>query len=280
VDCTPRDSVDALLASWAERRDDLDFSPVGVISRLARVRSHVDAELQRVFAAHGLTAPDFGVLVTLARIGDERGVSQRRLMDELGLTSGTVSVRMDRLVEEGLVDRRPDPDSKRNTLITLTPRGRELFERVVPAHLANERRLLSALTGAEQDALAGLLRKLLVEFEGSRGAPRALGLTVAPAHVAMALRESVGLAPVPALLVRTVEEDGPAARAGISTGDLLVSAGAHELRSAGALYEAVQAARRVEIRLLRGADEHRVTVELAGSAPPGEGRAARGEHAV
>ena len=53
-------------------------------------------------------------------------------------------------------------------LITLTARGRELFERVVPAHLANERRLLSGLTEPEQQVLASLLRKLLVEFEGSR----------------------------------------------------------------------------------------------------------------
>src|SRR5436309_2478772 len=81
----------------------------------------------------------FGVLVTLARIEDEGGVSQRRLMDELGLTSGTISVRIDRLVEQGLVERRPDPESKRSALITLTERGRERFERVVPAHLANER---------------------------------------------------------------------------------------------------------------------------------------------
>jgi len=59
------------------------------------------------------------------------------LIDELGLTSGTISVRIDRLVEEGLVDRRVDPESRRNTLITLTERGREVVERVVPAYLAN-----------------------------------------------------------------------------------------------------------------------------------------------
>src|SRR5262245_27098629 len=154
------DSVDALLASWHERRPDLDFSPVAVISRLGRVRTHIAAELDRVYAAHGLGAATFGVLVTLARIGDEHGVSQRRLMDELQLTSGTISVRIDRLVDEGLVIRRPDPDSKRSARITLTARGRELFERVVPAHLANEARLLAALDDEERATLAALLSKL------------------------------------------------------------------------------------------------------------------------
>src|SRR3954464_2564341 len=94
----PRDSVDALLDSWSARRPDLDFAPVGVVARLARVRGHIDRELDPIFAAHGVGAAGFTVLVTLARIGEEGGVSQRRLMDELGLTSGTISVRMDRLV--------------------------------------------------------------------------------------------------------------------------------------------------------------------------------------
>src|SRR4051794_38068053 len=108
-------------------------------------------------------------------------------MDELGLTSGTVSVRMNQLVRDGLVDRRPDPASARNSLITLTRRGGGLFERAVPAPLANERRLLEALSPEEQELLAALLRKLLVEFEGSRPpevATVGLGLTLAPAHIA------------------------------------------------------------------------------------------------
>jgi DNA-binding MarR family transcriptional regulator len=287
-DRVPRDSVDALLGSWHERRPELDFSPVGVIARLARVRGHIDGALNALFEANGLSAANFGVLVTLARIGDERGVSQRRLMDELGLTSGTISVRMDRLVELGLIDRRPDPESKRTTLITLTDRGRELFERIVPPHLANERRLLAALGDDEQETLAALLRKLLVEFEGSEppaGAPSRLGLTVAPAHVAMALRESVGLPAIPSLLVRAVEAPGPAAAAGLRTGDVLVRAGERELRSIGALYAAIEDAApsgRLELRILRGADEVPLTVALEGpgARAAGTGRGARDEHVV
>src|SRR3954468_22776762 len=149
-----RDSVDALVEDWRGKRPDLDFEPLEVIRRLGRLRSHVDAELAPVFDAYGLGAATFDVLVTLARLDEPDGVTQRRLMDELGLTSGTISVRMDRLVGEGLVDRRPDPASARNTLISLTERGRDLFERVVPAHLANERRLLSALDDEQLDALA------------------------------------------------------------------------------------------------------------------------------
>jgi DNA-binding MarR family transcriptional regulator len=282
--CTPRDSVDALIESWRDRRPDLDFGPVAVVSRLARVRAHIDAELDALFAAHELTAPSFGVLVTLARVDDGDGVTQRRLMDELGLTSGTISVRMDRLVAEGLVERRPDPASARNTLVSLTARGRERFERVVGAHLANERRLLSALDDDQLDALAGLLRRLLVEFEGARAdAMHELGLTLAPAHITIALREAVGLPAVTGLLVRAVAEDKAAAHAGLRTGDVLTSAGGRELRAITDFYAVLDGAERpVSFDVVRGTDRQtvklRCTTAMRGAATAG--RAATGEHHV
>ena len=148
-------------------------------------------------------------------------------MDELGLTSGTISVRIDRLAEDGLVERRPDPGDGRNSLIVLTEQGRQVFERVVPAHLENERRLIVALDDDERAALATLLRKLLVEYEGSlppAGAHVRLGLTLSPAHVTIAMRRAVGLPAGAGLLVRDVDETGPA-RAVLRPGDVLERAG-------------------------------------------------------
>jgi len=277
--CLPRDSVDALQASWLRRRPDLDFDPLGVCARLTRVRTHVDVEVERVLTAHGLSPATFAVLITLARVGDGAGVSQRRLMDELGLTSGTISLRMNKLVEEGLIERREDPASRRNTLITLTEKGRELFERAVPAHLQNERRLLSALSDGERETLEALLRKLLVEFEGSicpADARLRLGLTLAPAHVAISMRESVGLDPLVGLLVREAADGGPAAVAGVRTGDVLVKAGRRELRSIASLYAAISdeaASGKLKIRLVRGSAEEGVTIRI-GATPIPHGRLA------
>jgi DNA-binding MarR family transcriptional regulator len=290
-ECSPRDSVDALLDSWASRRSDLDFTPVAVIARLDRVRAHVDRELDRVFAEHELTRPNFEVLVTLARLEDEGGVTQRQLMDALGLTSGTVSVRIDRLVEQALVERRRDPRSRRSVLIALTERGRELFERVVPAHLANEARLLSALSDEDRRLLEELLRKLLVEFEGSRRPEEAgnrLGLVLRPAHQAIAMRESVGLPRVAGLLVHAVEPDTPASEAQLSAGDVLIEANGRELRSSAALYAAIEEPGQgaLALRVLRGSEQLAITIPLPDQRAI-EGRAtrpaaprARGRHSL
>jgi DNA-binding MarR family transcriptional regulator len=255
---------------------------VSVVSRLERVRGHIAAELNRLYDAHGLTAPAFAVLVTLARLDEPGGVSQRRLMDELGLSSGTVSVRMDSLQQLGLIDRRPDEEDKRNTRITLTPEGLELFERIVPDHLENERRLLASLLEPERELLAALLGKLLVEFEGSlppEDAPFMLGLTVAPAHVTISMRRAVGLSPDPGLLVRRVEENGPAEEAGVLPGDVIIAAEKREIRSIASLYAAIAdgaARRRLRLRLLRGPDTVAVTLALSAGAQKLEPATTRG----
>ena len=286
----PSDSVDVLVSSWEALQPDLDLSPLAVLQRIARLSHHINTDLEDFFATYGLSSASFYVLTTLARLGEEGRVSQTRLMDELGLSSGTVSVRIGRLVEQGLVDCQVDPDSKRNTVITLTAHGRELCERVAPVHLANERRLLSALSEDEEQALVFLLRKLLVEFEGSElpsGTPALLGLTLAPAHVTISMRESVGLPSVPALLVRAVAEGGTANAAGIRAGDVLVRSRGRDLRSISDLYAAIDGAQRTHrlaITVLRGTDPHEVIIQLGGNgsteARPASaaGRTARGEH--
>jgi DNA-binding MarR family transcriptional regulator len=49
--------------------------------------------------------------------------------------------------------------------VALTERGRDLVDVVAPVHLANEAQLLAALTPAQRETLAGLLRTLLLSFE-------------------------------------------------------------------------------------------------------------------
>lgn len=158
------DSIARVLATWQVSRPDLDVAAIAITARLARLRQTLSPKLERVFAAHGLSGGDFAVLATIVRLGGTP-LSQKRLMGELNLTAGTISVRIDRLVANNLVLRGPDETDARGCLIELTSTGRAVFEACAPEHLANARELVSALSADERDELSALLGKLLHSLE-------------------------------------------------------------------------------------------------------------------
>jgi DNA-binding MarR family transcriptional regulator len=77
------------------------------------------------------------------------------------MSSGGMTARLDRLEKAGLIERRPNPDDRRGTLVGLTRKGLTLIDKLVGLHVENERRILSCLTQAEQKELNRLLAKLL-----------------------------------------------------------------------------------------------------------------------
>jgi DNA-binding MarR family transcriptional regulator len=157
---TERDGVDEILDQWRRERPELDPSPIGVIGRVSRLARELEQRLEPVYAEQGLEPGWYDVLATLRRTGPPYRLRASDFTSALMLTSSGTTKRLDRLEQAGLIARSPDPGDRRGTLITLTDAGRRLVDDATAAHLANERRLLEALTPAEQDRLAALLRKL------------------------------------------------------------------------------------------------------------------------
>jgi len=94
-----------------------------------------------------------------------------------------------------------------------------------------------------------------------------LGVAIAPPRVARRLRQAVGLPERDGVLIRGVERDSAADRAGLERGDLIVAAGGRELERMDTLYEALEAAGaqgRLELKIVRGAEERTVSVSLQG----------------
>ena len=93
-----------------------------------------------------------------------------------------------------------------------------------------------------------------------------LGVGLAPSDVARQLRASVGLADREGLLVRSVAEDTPAARAGVRSGDLITQADGAVVTTVDELHAALDGARTARtlvLHLVRGSDELDVTVDFA-----------------
>jgi DNA-binding MarR family transcriptional regulator len=259
------DSVGRILDDWARLRPELDFAPVGVFTRLNRLRSVFDAELTAFFRNFGLSSSDFAVLANLRRAGEPHVLSQSALMSELRLTSGTISVRVDRLERLGLVRRMADPDDGRGVLVEMTALGAAKFDEVAPLHLANEARLLSALDPDDLARMSELLARLLGSFEHDCSIlDPALGLQVAPAHEALLKRADAGLSERVGLLVTSVVAGRAADAARLRRGDLLVAADGRALRTISDLDIAVRdsAGDRVHIEHLRGERRRTAVLDL------------------
>lgn len=94
-----------------------------------------------------------------------------------------------------------------------------------------------------------------------------LGIAVAPARVARHLRRSVGLPERDGVLVRGVEDDSPAARAGIRDGDLIVEIAGTVVTEADQLQEVIASnPMPFDIKVVRGTDERTVSVGGTASA--------------
>ena len=156
------DAIDGLVGQWNLERPDLDVSPTHVLQRITRLYLLQSASFAEVFGRFGMTFGEYEVLAALTRSGPPYRLKPGELVGALVLSSGAVTNRIDRVEAAGLVKRLPDPDDRRGTLVALTVKGRTVVDEAVRAHLANEERLLGALSSADRAQLTRLLRKLLL----------------------------------------------------------------------------------------------------------------------
>ncbi|NUR87690.1 MAG: MarR family transcriptional regulator, partial [Nonomuraea sp.] len=157
----PRDEVDRLVAAWQAERPDLDVAPLQVLSRVSRLAKHLDIARRAAFTEHDLESWEFDVLTALRRAGKPYELSPGALLRATLVTSGTMTNRIDRLAQAGLVRRRPDPEDRRGVLVSLTETGVERVDAAFADLLRRERDLLSALAESDREVLAALLRTLL-----------------------------------------------------------------------------------------------------------------------
>ena len=158
-----KDEVDRLISAWQKARPDLDFSPLSVLSRITRISKHLDIARRNAFA--DLELWGFDVLASLRKVGAPYQLSPGQLIQETMVTSGTMTNRLDRLEELGLITRSPDPEDGRAIVVTLTKNGMKAVDEAMEELLNREREFLSALTKNERSELAALLRKFAIPFE-------------------------------------------------------------------------------------------------------------------
>lgn len=121
-------------------------------------------------AEFGITLPRFDLLSQLDRA--ESGLTMGELSRRLMVTNGNVTGLIDRLVEEGLVERRPSPSDRRAQLVRLTAAGKSAFDAMIPNHQAFIAQRFAGLARGELAELHRLLGKLKASYESHGSAAK------------------------------------------------------------------------------------------------------------
>ena len=96
----------------------------------------------------------------IALLAIEPEITAHRIVDVIGLDKGPVSHCIKNMQAKGLVQLAPNENDRRSQILSLTPKGTDLHDAVLPAALERERHLLSALSEEEVYSLIGMLNRL------------------------------------------------------------------------------------------------------------------------
>ena len=160
-----KDSIDEFVERACRIFPRLDPEVEGAVDRICKLNKRFDTMLEHAVEAFDLNKGEFRLLITLRQHNDDFTMSPGELGDELLLSSGAMTNRLDRLESAGLIAREPDPDDRRALIVRLTPEGQRRIDEAVNAAAHNEFAVVSVLTPAEQRRLNSLLRKLMLSFE-------------------------------------------------------------------------------------------------------------------
>ncbi|NOH96682.1 MarR family transcriptional regulator [Vibrio sp. 99-70-13A1] len=116
-----------------------------------------DIELKK----HGLT---IALWPTLMCLWEEEGITQRDIAAKSKVENSTTTRTLDKLEKLALVERRPDPNSRRSFRIYLTEKGKELEAELIPIPVKLNEDLLSALDSKEQQQMLKLLKKMVADI--------------------------------------------------------------------------------------------------------------------
>jgi DNA-binding MarR family transcriptional regulator len=177
VDAEPRDAVDAERATWMTHLPGVEPGVESARQRIRRLARLFDEVVADAAADQEMSVGDLEALSVLARTGPPHEVLPGDIARTLGITSGSTSLRLDRLTRAGLVEPAPRAGADgRSRPVRLTARGRRRWRAATGQRTRVEHDLVTgALDGDALADLNDLLADLLGRFERELGRAPARG---------------------------------------------------------------------------------------------------------
>ena len=135
------------------KENELDLSTLVVFTRAEHA---IHKKEYQTIKESGLTPAQFGVLEALYNKGD---LKINELIEKILTTSGNITVVIKNLEKEGLIQKSADPKDKRSCIISLTDKGKQYIETILPKHIDNIRSIFEVLSNEEKRVLKDILKK-------------------------------------------------------------------------------------------------------------------------
>ncbi|MFF7943212.1 MarR family winged helix-turn-helix transcriptional regulator [Nocardia gamkensis] len=163
-----------IAAAWRRELPGARTESIEILTPLWRVAKLLTDERQRTLQRLGIDESTLDLLSTLRRSGPPYQLTTRQIAARSLVTAGAISQRLTRAETAGLITRAPTSATRRAVLVTLTPEGHRLTERVVPALLDHETALTDRLPADQRAVLTAALHTLADAIR-STGAGEAAG---------------------------------------------------------------------------------------------------------
>ena len=137
-----------------------DDKPLSLVHMLSNRLSR--AFFDEVETRYGVSIAEWRVILTLV---SEPGLSGSDITNRWAMEKMSVNRAIQRLVDSGNVARSRDPEDRRSYRLTLTAKGRKLYEKIAPSANKRYAELTSAISGEELEALVATLRKMIARAE-------------------------------------------------------------------------------------------------------------------
>ena len=109
--------------------------------------------------AYGLSRGEYLLLFCLSYIEE---LTAQDVAEMTGRPRNSISRAVHRMLDEGYLNRSPDPADGRQALLRITPKGERLHKRILPLFEEQEAKMLDNLTSEERKLLDSLLKKLVL----------------------------------------------------------------------------------------------------------------------
>ncbi|MFB7860267.1 MarR family winged helix-turn-helix transcriptional regulator [Rhodococcus qingshengii] len=154
---------DDLPQQWARAWPDLPTEGLPIVARVMTLALRIDQFHVTCLDGSGLTHPEYAAL-SILRMQERYELTPVELSKVLHQTTAGTSKTIDRLVRKSLVVRKPDPRSKRQTLVCLTASGIDTAEEAGRAEAEGRRLLMEQI--ADPDSVTKCLDVLLDALQG------------------------------------------------------------------------------------------------------------------